>query len=137
MPDTRNSVVGTRQDKPCETGDAAAVLPTWQILETVHVHQVFCQTAIENILSHLTELQETPSLNRIVSQVQNLTTLRCDCQGVFRKAEYDLGFFTTVEHKIDTSEANIARPPTHWTSLNFQIEEASEVLEAQRIRGPT
>jgi hypothetical protein len=47
-------VVGTRQGKVCETGDAVAVLPTCQKPDTVHVHQVFCQTAIENILAHLT-----------------------------------------------------------------------------------
>jgi hypothetical protein len=116
-----------------------SVLPTCQKQETVHVLQVFCQTTIENILAHLTELQETLSLSRIVSQVQNLANLLCECQpeGVFPKAEYDVGTLTPVEHKIYISEANFAKPPAHWTSLNFQVEEASEVLEVQRIRKPT
>jgi hypothetical protein len=38
---------------------------------------------------------------------------------------------------MDISEANLTGPPAHWTSLNFLVEEASEVLGAQRIRRPT
>jgi hypothetical protein len=130
-------VVGTRQGRLCETRDAVAVLPTCQKPETVHVLQVFCQTAIENILAHLTELQEKPSLSRTVSQVQNLANLLCQCQGVFGKAEYDLGtYLLPWNKKIYISEANLKGPPAHWTSLNFQVEEveeASEVLETQGI----
>jgi hypothetical protein len=107
--------------------------------ENGHVHQAFCQKAIENILAHLTctELQETPSMSMTASQEQSLTNLLCECLGVFPETEYDLGTLTAVKHQIDISEANPTGLPFRWTPLNIQVEEASEVLKAQRIRGPT
>jgi hypothetical protein len=48
------------------------MLLTCQKPETGHVRQMFRQTAIENVVEHLTELVETLSMSIIASQEQNL-----------------------------------------------------------------
>jgi hypothetical protein len=76
-------------------------------------------------------------MSMTASQEQSLPCLLCEGKGVFPKTEYDPGTPAAVKHKIDISEANPTGLPFRSTPLHFQVEEASEVLEAQRIRKPT
>jgi hypothetical protein len=118
-------VEGTHLSKLCETGNEMHILPTCTEgkSETKNVRQVLPSTANEKIPAHLAELINTSSKNMIASQKQDLTDLLCKYQDVFSKAEYDRNIFTSVKHRIDTSESKPIRQQARQTPLNFQGKE--------------
>lgn len=80
-------------------------------------------TTLSDILDHLKELICATSEVLTEEQHQHFLKLLLTYQTLFAKSDSDLGYMSTITHKIDTGTAKPVRQPVRRTTLGFQGEE--------------
>jgi RNA:NAD 2'-phosphotransferase (TPT1/KptA family) len=97
-------------------------------------------SVVPGVPPHLEDLLERSSTNLQPIEVEKLTELLVEFQDVFAKDEFDLGNFTSVEHRIDTGDARPVKDRMRRTPLSFADEEVGllqKMLKAGVIRPST
>lgn len=122
-----------------KTGQQVAVAQKAAVVQPVPTdlnEQLYvCQVASDvggsqtdnSLPAHLNDLFERSIVHLDVDQQQSLRQLLIEYQDVFAKDEFDLGNFTAVEHRIDTSDARPIKQRMRRTPMGFAAEEEAHL----------